>query len=108
MATKAIGFTVSITTNKKRADFIKGNLKRDEALALAMRLCTTSNKVEIDREYEKTDRYGDIDYDSKPYGVMKKVKRKTGYAYVLKTFDSYGWDSWTYDVTPDLKLRNRR
>lgn len=105
---KAVGFCVSITTPKKRSQYIDGYLTKEQALRRAMSLATSSTKVEIDREYEITDRYGDVESDQRPYGVMKKVKRKNGYAYVLQTFDAYGWESWTYDVTPDLKLRNRR
>lgn len=108
MPTKAIGFTVSVTTKKKRSDFIEGNLTKDQALQMAMRLATTSNKIEIDREYEKTDRYGEIELHSKPYGIVKMVKRKSGYAYVIQTFDAYGWESWTYDLMPDGKMKNRR
>jgi len=108
MNMKAVGFSVSVSTAKKRSNYIEGYLTKEQALKLAMKLATTSNKVEIDKEYEKTDRYGDVESHSRPFGVMKKVKRKSGYAYVLQTFDSYGWESYTYDVTPDLKLRNRR
>lgn len=109
MVRKAVGYSVSVVTKAKRyGSYLKGYLTKEQALKLAMQVATTSNKVEIDREYEITDRYGDVEGDSRPYGVMQKVKRKSGYAYVLKTFDSYGWESWTYDVTPDLKLRNRR
>lgn len=105
---KAVGYSVSVVTKTKRyGEYLKGYLTKEQALKLAMQVATTSNKVEIDREYEIT-RYGDVEADSRPYGVMQKVKRKSGYVYVLKTVDSYGWESWTYDVTPDLKLRNRR
>lgn len=108
MTMKAIGFTVSVTKSKTRSDFIDGHLTREQALMLAMKLANTSNKVEIDREYEKTDRYGDIELHSRPFGVVKKVKRKSGYAFVIQTFDAYGWDSWTYDLMPDGKMKNRR
>lgn len=109
MVRKAVGYSVEVHTKTKRhGAYLQGYLTKDQALRLAMQVATTSNKVEIDREYEITDRYGDMEADSKIYGIMQKVKRRTGYAYVLRTFDSYGFESWTYDVTPDLKLRNRR
>ena len=108
MPTKAMGYSVSITTSKKKSDSLEGYLTKDQALKLAMKLATTSNKIEIDKEYEKTDRYGDTEADSRPFGVVKKVKRKSGYAFVIQTFDAYGWDSWTYDLMPDGKMKNRR
>lgn len=113
MVTKAVGFSVSATTKKKRGEYIEGGLTKEQALARAMLLSTTSKIAEIDREYEITDRYGEIDYDSKPFGFVKKVKRKDGYAYVLHTYDAYGFESWTYDIVLDKKthkfsLRNRR
>lgn len=108
MTTKAVGYSVSVTTAKKRSDYRAGYLTKEQALKLAMKLATTSNKIEIDREYEKTDRYGDTEAHSRPFGVVKKVKRKSGYAFVIQTFDAYGWDSWTYDLMPDGKMKNRR
>lgn len=104
----AVGFSVSISTAKKRGYFVDGGLTKEQALKLAMKLATTSNKVEIDREYEKTDRYGDVEPHSRPFGVVKKVKRKSGYAFVIQTFDAYGWESWTYDLLPDGRMKNRR
>ena len=108
MTTKAVGFSVSVTTAKKRSEYIEGYLTKEQALKMAMRLATTSNKIEIDREYEITDRDGNIDSYTRPFGIVKKVKRKTGYAYVIQTFDAYGWESWTYDLMPDGKMKNRR
>lgn len=108
MSTKAVGFSVSVTTAKKRSEYIEGHLTKEQALKMAMRLATTSNKVEIDREYEKIDRDGEVEPHSRPFGVVKKVKRKSGYAYVIQTFDAYGWESWTYDLMPDGKMKNRR
>ena len=105
---KAVGFSVSVTTKKKYAEYIEGYLTKDQALKMAMRLATSTNKVEIDREYEKIYPDGEIEPHSKPYGVLKMVKRKAGNAYVLQTFDAYGWDSYTYDVMPDGRLKNRR
>lgn len=105
---KAVGFSVSIRTSKTNSRYIEGYLTKEQALQMAMRLATTSNKVEIDREYEKILRDGEIEPHSRPFGVVKKVKRKAGYAYTLQTFDAYGWDSWTYDIMPDGKLKNRR
>lgn len=104
MAWKSVGFCVSVTTPKKRSSYIQGYLTKEQALKLALKLLTTSNKVEIDREYE----LGDDESDSRPFGVLKKVKRKDGYAVVIQTFDAYGFESWTYDVTKDGRFRNRR
>lgn len=108
MTMKAVGYSVSVTTSKKRSDYRAGYLTKEQALKLAMRLCTTSNKIEIEREYEKIDKEGEIEPHSRPFGVVKKVKRKSGYAFVIQTFDAYGWDSWTYDLMPDGKMKNRR
>ena len=108
MTTKAVGYSVSVTTAKKRSEYIEGYLTKEQALKMAMRLATTSNKVEIDREYEKIDRDGEVEPHSRPFGIVKKVKRKSGYAYVIQTFDAYGWESWTYDLMPDGKMKNRR
>lgn len=108
MTTKAIGFSVSVSTAKKRSNFIDGSLTKEQALKLAMKLATTSNKVEIDREYEKIDREGEIELHSRPFGVVKKVKRKSGYAFVIQTFDAYGWESWVYDLLSDGRMKNRR
>lgn len=108
MNMKAVGFSISVSTAKKRSNYIEGYLTKEQALKLAMKLATTSNKVEIDKEYEKTDRYGDVESHSRPFGVVKKVKRKSGYAFVIQTFDAYGWDSWTYDLLPDGRMKNRR
>ena len=103
MGKKAIGFSVSATTRTKRSSYVEGGLTKEQALARAMLLATTSKTAEIDREYEITDRYGEIDYDSKPFGIVKKVKRKSGYAYTLHTFDAYGFESWTYDIVLDKR-----
>ena len=46
MTTKAVGYSVSITTAKKRSDYIEGYLTKEQALKLAMKLATTSNKIE--------------------------------------------------------------
>lgn len=105
---KAVGFSVSVSTAKNGSRFIDGYLTKEQALQRAMSLATTSNKVEIDREYEITYRDGEIDGDSRRYAVVTKVRRKNGYAYVIKTYDSYGWASWTYDLMPDGKMKNRR
>ena len=105
---KAVGYSVSVTTSKKRSDYREGYLTKEQALKMAIRLATTSNKIEIDKEYEKTDRYGDVEADSRPFGVVKKVKRKNGYAFIIQTYDAQGWESWTYDLMPDGKMKNRR
>ena len=100
---KAVGYCVSVTTAKKRSSYVQGYLTKEQALKLALKLLTTSNKIEIDKEYQKDD-----EFDSRPFGVMKKVKRKDGYAVVIQTFDAYGFESWVYDVTKDGRFRNRR
>ena len=112
MVRKATGFEVSIVTGAKtkrpKYQFIDGNLTKEKALNMAMALATTSNQIQIDRGYDLIDRYGDIECDSKPYGVVKKVKRTNGYAYVIQTFDSDGWESYTYDLLPGGKMTRRR
>lgn len=105
---KSIGYSVSISTKSKRSSYVEGGLSKEQAMMMAMSLATSTNKIEIDKEYEKTDRYGDVEYDSRPYGILKMVKRKSGKTFVLQTFDAYGWESWTYDVKPDGTLKNRR
>ncbi len=112
MVRKATGYEVSVVTGAKtkrpKYEFIDGHLDKDKALQLAMRLATTSNEVQIDKGYDIIDRYGDIECDSKPYGIVKKVKRTKGYAYTIQTFDSDGWESYKYDLLPNGKMTKRR
>lgn len=108
MSRKAVGFSVSVSTGRNRSRYIDGYLTKEQALQRAMSLCTTYNKVEIDREYETIAKDGEIEGHSRPFGIVKKVRRKSGYAYIIQTFDAYGWESWTYDLMPDGKMRNRR
>lgn len=112
MVRKATGFEVSIVTGIKTKKpyirFVDGNLTKEKALDMAMALATTSNQIQIERGYDVIDRYGDIECESKPYGVVKKVKRTNGYAYVIQTFDNYGWESYTYDLLPGGKMTRRR
>lgn len=112
MVRKATGYEVSIVTgaNTKRPNyrFIDGHLTKEKALDMAMSLATTSNQIQIDRGYDIIDKYGDIECDSKPYGIVKKVKRAKGYAYTIQTFDSDGWESYKYDLLPNGKMTKRR
>lgn len=113
MVRKAVGFSVDKLTKVKgrkypKSTFIDGGMTKEKALQLAMRICTSTASAEIDREYEITDKNGDIEYDSKIYGIVKQVKRKSGIAYTITLYDKDGWESYTYDLKADGRMTNRR
>ena len=46
-------------TGYKSRKFVEGLLTKEQALRKAIKLCTTTNLVDIDKEWETVDRYGE-------------------------------------------------
>ena len=113
MVKKATGFCVQVVKPRKKLwtqyDYVKGGMTKEQALKMAVLMVTSSNPIEISKEYDIIDRSGDIiDNDMTPYGIVKKVKRKDGYAYTIQLFDKDGWETYKYDLHPNGRMTNRR
>lgn len=107
-----LGYSVSTygrgKTGWKTLKHIDGGLTKEQALKKAMKLCTSTNLVDIDKEWETTNRYGDTEEHSRLIGTVHSVTRKTGKAFIIQTYDKDGWESYTYDLKADGRMTNRR
>lgn len=112
MTKKDLGYSLTTygrgKTGYKTRKYVEGMLTKEQALRKAVKLCTSTNLVDIDKEWETVDRYGESEEHSRTFGTVHMVKRKTGNAYVIQTFDKDGWESYTYDLKADGKMTNRR